>query len=141
MADFQVRGGDQLASLAKSLRQLDSSGEIKKQLARELREAGKPIAPDVKANLARLPRRGGLAADVTRRVKVGIRNSFSGEKAGVRLEAKHPTVDLASVEDGILRRTGQRVAGDSVADAVAAHQSQLLDACLDAVERAVDTIL
>lgn len=85
MSDFEVRGTEQLVRLAANLKKADP--ELRKQLLRQIREAGKPVAQDMKAGLrATFPNKGGFASRAAR-VPIGIRTRATGKSAGVRLQA------------------------------------------------------
>ena len=84
MTDVGVRGTEQLVRLAANLKAAEP--ELKKQLLREIRAAGKPVAQDMKAGLrATFPNAGGFASRAAR-VPIGIRTRMTGKQAGVRLQ-------------------------------------------------------
>lgn len=101
--NFRVDGVDTLREVGRALKEAGDGREIKRDLARELRAAGKPAADDMRTALAsRLPHGNGLAAFFTKK-KFSIRNRFSGNSAGIQMSTgkKH---QFAQVEDtGILR--------------------------------------
>lgn len=85
MTDVGVRGTEQLVRLAANLKKAEP--ELRKQLLRQIREAGKPVAVDMKAGLrATFPNAGGFASRAAR-VPIGIRTRTTGKAAGVRLQA------------------------------------------------------
>lgn len=99
--EFEVYGAQQLERLAKALKGADR--ELRKELLRRIRAAGKPVVAEMKRNLAsNMPQRGGLAADLGR-AKIGVRTKTSGSTSGVRIEARHSEHDLASIDRGIVR--------------------------------------
>lgn len=80
-----VRGAEQLVELGEALKRAPK--ELKLQLQREIREAGKPIVSDIKAGvLATFPNRGGMA-NLAARSTIGVRTRLTGRSAGVRIMA------------------------------------------------------
>lgn len=100
---IRVNGVDTLREIGRALKEAGDGKEIKRELTRELRKAGKPAAEDMRSTLAsRLPHGGGLAVLFTKK-KFSVRNRLSGANAGVRISTgkKH---QFAQVEDtGVLR--------------------------------------
>lgn len=85
MAATGVSGAEEFVRLAKHLAVADK--ELRKQLLRRIRDAGKPVAHDMKAGLrAQLPNKGGLA-NRGGRAPVGIRTRAAGKQAGIRIQA------------------------------------------------------
>lgn len=85
MAATGVSGAEEFVRLAKHLSVADK--ELRKQLLRRIRAAGKPVAHDMKAGLrAQLPNKGGLASRAAG-TPIGIRTRASGKSAGIRLQA------------------------------------------------------
>lgn len=101
--NFRIEGVDTIRAVGRGFKEAGDGKEIKRDLARELRAAGKPAADDMRATLAgQLPQGNGLAAFFTKK-KFSIRNRFSGNSAGIQMTTgkKH---QFAQVEDtGILR--------------------------------------
>lgn len=94
---FRVDGAEALRTVAKLLREQGDGKELKKQLAKELRQIAVPLSDLMREALAnKLPQRGGAARSF-RNARWSVRNRFSGENAGVRITSnkKH---DYASLE-------------------------------------------
>lgn len=100
---FRIEGADALRAVGRALKEAGEGKELKKDLARELRTAGKPAAEDMRAELAKaLPDRGGVSASLTKR-KFSVQTRLTGSGAGVRI-ATNKKHQYASLEDtGILR--------------------------------------
>lgn len=85
MVSDGVRGADQLKELGAALKGADK--DIKREMLRGFREAGKPLVKDVKAGiLATFPNKGGLA-DRVAKSSIGVRTRLTGKSAGVRVQA------------------------------------------------------
>ena len=85
MVSEGVSGAAQLRELGAALKGADK--DIKRELQRGFREAGKPLVKDLKAGvLATFPNRGGLA-NLAAKSTIGIRTRFTGKGAGVRVQA------------------------------------------------------
>lgn len=85
MVSEGVRGAEQLRELGVALKGADK--DIKRELQRGFREAGKETVKDIKAGvLATFPNRGGLA-NIAARSTIGLRTRFTGAQAGIRLQA------------------------------------------------------
>lgn len=62
--------------------------QLRKDLLREIRTAGKPTIEDIRASaLATLPNRGGLANRVGKDTKFGTRTRTAGRSAGVQIRS------------------------------------------------------
>ena len=86
-ADFKVTGADDLALLARRLKE-GGHGELRKELLRGIRDAGKVVVPKIKQDMAeKLPRRGGFAA-LAAREPISVRTRTSASGASVRLFRK-----------------------------------------------------
>jgi hypothetical protein len=93
---IEVQGADQLARLAKQLKEAGDKG-LQKELAQAINRALKPVKADIKASAGTLPSRGGLAARVAR---TPLRTRRS--KSGLRLVAKG-TLSLYHLDKGMIR--------------------------------------
>lgn len=84
--DIQVNGAEQLAALAKRLRQAGNR-DLRNELNRGLRRAARPLIADARAHARRtLPQRGGLNEVIARsKFRVSVR---TGRDPGVRIIAK-----------------------------------------------------
>lgn len=85
MASYGVSGAEEFVRLAANLKTADPV--LQKAMLRQIRDAGKPIAHDMKAGIrAQLPNRGGLASRAAG-APIGIRTRAAGRQAGIRLQA------------------------------------------------------
>ncbi|MBI1757976.1 MAG: hypothetical protein HYR62_01890 [Actinobacteria bacterium] len=102
MAGFDVRitGADQLATVAKSLKDAGNR-DLRRELFRSIQRATKPLKAEVKAEALRvLPNRGGLARMVSRsRLTTKTR---TGRSPGVTIVATGK-IDIGSLDRGRLR--------------------------------------
>jgi hypothetical protein len=99
----EVKGADQLARLAKALK--EQGGAIRKDFNKALTKAVQPLSRTVKQSAAStLPRRGGLAGDVARS-RVSRRVSDNRHGAGLRVFVKGP-YDLEALDRGIVHHPG-----------------------------------
>lgn len=146
--DFRIKGAESLAALGKTLRKVEGGNELRKELLRNLRAAGKPTADDIRANLRNgLPKRGGLAKKMGA-AKVATRNKLSGDNAGMRIDVKHTDHDIVSVDKGRLRHptfghgpfVNQKVKPDLVTDAFDDNAPRMREAVLDAMDTVLDQI-
>ncbi|MFJ2297388.1 hypothetical protein [Oerskovia paurometabola] len=101
--DFRVEGAQSLAALAKAMRRVGGGKELRKQLLSALREAGEPVADEMRTALAaKLPSRGGAAKLLTKKKKTfAVRNRLSDsakQSAGVRIVSTDATHDYQSLE-------------------------------------------
>lgn len=87
MGDFEVRNAQDLARLAKALKDAGRN-DLRKELLRRVRESGVETIPKIQASaLERLPRRGGLAAKVAAE-RASVRASYGGNAARVKIWRK-----------------------------------------------------
>lgn len=101
MADFEIRGAQQLAALAAKLK-AEGNGDLRKELLREIRGSAKKAIPDVRQSAFRtLPKRGGLAKRVGDQA-FGVQTRLSGSSASVRLAGKGMK-ELRDIDRGHLR--------------------------------------
>lgn len=100
--DLRVTGVEDFVALSKALKHAGAGG-LRKQLNKGLQEAVKPVIPKTRAAaLARLPKRGGLAAQVAKepqRVQVKTGEST----AGVRLVVGKRKGGAQSANAGTIR--------------------------------------
>ena len=104
MADFEVRGTEQLARLGRALRGADK--DLQREISKGLAEAVKPLQRLTRAASSRLPHRGGLAAKVARsrlssRVRGGATASVTLKPTGTQF--KDPRT-LTSIDQGRVYR-------------------------------------
>ena len=83
----RLRHGKDLARISRELRRMDDA-EIKRRFRRELRAAGAPMVPAVRASIAAIPVKGtsgstGLRRRLQRATRLMVRTS--GRQAGVRV--------------------------------------------------------
>jgi hypothetical protein len=93
---IEVQGADQLARLARQLKEAGDKG-LQAELGKAINRALKPVKADIKQSAGTLPNRGGLAARVAR---TPLRTRRS--KSGVRIVAKG-TLSLWHLDQGIIR--------------------------------------
>ena len=104
MIDIRIEGAEQLAALAKRLKQVGDK-ELRRELMRGIQRSTKPLRPAVQASArSRLPQRGGLAAEVGA-ARVRTRTRTAGEHVGVRVEVSSPRgdIDMRAIDRGRLR--------------------------------------
>jgi hypothetical protein len=95
-----IEGADQLARLAKQLKEAGDKG-LQAELGKAINRALKPVKADIKQSAATmLPKRGGLAAKVAKS-RITTRRR-TGRTAGVRLVATN-TISLYHLDKGIIR--------------------------------------
>ena len=86
-ADFEIRGSQDLATLAKRLKDAGRN-DLRKELLKGVRESGADTVLEIRASaLEHLPRRGGLAAKVAAE-KASMRASYAASGARVSLRRK-----------------------------------------------------
>ena len=87
MADFEIRGAQDLARLSKKLKDAGRN-DLRKELLRGVRESGADTVLKIRDSaLENLPRRGGLAAKVAAE-KASMRASYAAKGAHVQLKRK-----------------------------------------------------
>jgi hypothetical protein len=102
MVDVRVEGAQQLEELAALLKRIDDR-ELRKEMLRGLREAGKPMVRAAEdAARAKLPQAGGLNEWVAGS-KFAIRSKTSGRSAGIRVVATKRGHDLVGMNEGVVR--------------------------------------
>lgn len=85
MSDFEVRGAQEFYKLSKALKAAGRTG-IRKELNKRMKQAGKPLIPEVRAAaLEELPKRGGLAKRMAKRPIRVVTRTGSAHTAGVSL--------------------------------------------------------
>lgn len=98
---IEVRGADQLARLAKQLREAGDK-ELQKELNKAIFRATRPIKVDIKQSLAQnLPQRGGLARRAAA-TKLTTRRRTGQKIAGVRIVGRG-TLSLYHLNKGQVR--------------------------------------
>ena len=101
--DVDVRGLEQLESLARALK--GAAGKpLRAQLRKHMTAAAKPTVKAARASaLAKLPKRGGLAARVAGN-PVGIVTKLGGRDVSIRFRAQGKRVrDLEGIDQGTVR--------------------------------------
>lgn len=91
-----------LELLGRRLKTADKT--IRRDMLREIRQAGKPTVEDIKRSAREsLPASGGLA-DLVARQSYGVRTRLAGKSAGVRIQGTGRTVrGLRSIDAGAVR--------------------------------------
>lgn len=98
--DLSVTGAEELEKVGHRLVEI-GAGDLRKQLFKKIREAGKPLVADIRHSAAEeLPHRGGLA-DLIAKSRMGVRTRISGD-VSVRVVASSPH-DIAAINAGKLR--------------------------------------
>lgn len=101
-ADLTVRGAENLAGIARALKEA-GNGELRRELFKGLNRATKPLKADVKQSAIQLlPSRGGLNTIVAN-AKLTTSNRASGKNPGVRLTAKSQGHNLPPIDRGMVR--------------------------------------
>jgi hypothetical protein len=148
MVDVRVEGAERLAELAAVLKRLDDN-ELRKDMLRGLRAAGKPLARAAQgAARAKLPRGGGLNEWVAGS-KFAIRTKTSGRSAGIRVVGTKRGHDLVGMNEGLVRHPVFGGPGWSVTriqpgwwqDAIEGHAGQTREALgevLDDISAKID---
>jgi retron-type reverse transcriptase len=98
---IEIQGADQLARLAKQLREAGAK-DLQRELGQAINRATKPVKADIKRSFAEmLPHRGGLAKRAAA-TKLTTRRRTSAKTAGVRIVAKG-TLSLYHLNQGQIR--------------------------------------
>lgn len=85
--DFEIRGAEDLATLARRLKEAGRN-DLKKELQKGIREAGASTVLKIRESaLENLPRRGGLAARVAAE-KATVASRYSGSAARVTIRRR-----------------------------------------------------
>jgi hypothetical protein len=99
--DFEVRGSRDLALLGRRLKDV-GRGDLRRELLRGIRTAGREALPDVRQSAYRtLPRRGGLAERVGKQA-YSVQTRLSLGNASVRLVGRGMK-ELRDIDSGRLR--------------------------------------
>jgi hypothetical protein len=103
VTELTIHGADRLEKVAKALKD-GGHKELKKQLLRGFREAGKPVIREIRASaLEKLPRGGGLAALVAGS-QIGVRTRLGGNTVGVQIRGTNRSLQgLRRLDRGELR--------------------------------------
>src|SRR4051794_441543 len=89
VTNLRTSGVESLSELAVKLKRLER-GDLKRKLARDMREAAKPLIPAAQRSaLARLPVGGGLNR-VVASSKISVRTRLTGQNVSVRLVGRNP---------------------------------------------------
>lgn len=100
---IEVKGADQLADLAKALKQAGDK-DLQRELYAAINRAVKPVRADIKQSArSNLPRRGGLAADVARSSITTRRRSSVSRASGVQIVARNAKLSLHHLNKGQVR--------------------------------------
>jgi hypothetical protein len=98
---IEVQGADQLARLAKQLREAGAK-DLQAELGKAINRATKPVKADIKQSLGEmLPQRGGLAKRAAA-TKLTTRRRTSAKAAGIRIVARG-TLSLYHLNKGQIR--------------------------------------
>lgn len=93
MADFEIRGGDDLKRVARELKAA-GDGQLRRDLLRGIRESVKPGIPEVRASAAStLPKRGGLADRVAGQ-QYAVRTSLAAGRVSVLGKGMKELIDI-----------------------------------------------
>ena len=144
---IEVNGADQLARLAKQLREAGAK-DLQRELGQAINRATKPVKADIKQSFAQtLPNRGGLAKRAAA-TKLTTRRRTSANAAGVRIVGKG-TLSLYHLNKGQIRhRKGGKIgagkvqpttpgAWDKPTEAAAPKVRAELVAAMDAIGRKI----
>lgn len=102
MADFEVTGADQFLKLSKALKEAGRTG-LRRELNTGIRRAARPLVKKTRAEArSRLPKRGGLAAQVAKEPqRVQVRTGAS--TAGVRIVVGRGKGGARGANRGVVR--------------------------------------
>lgn len=159
MKDFEVRGADEFLKLSKALKAAGRT-EMRKELNKRMRQAGKPLIPKVRAAaLEELPKRGGLNRRMASRpIRVVTR---TGRDPGIKLVMprtqegyndgviRHPVFDkhkLARGKSGprakpvpwVTQRVGP---GEWFDDTIVANRGKVVPLLEQAIQTTLDDIV
>jgi hypothetical protein len=99
--DVQIKGAEELESLAKRLKAA-GDGDLRKELLAAIRKAARPLPAAVRASaMSQLPRSGGLAARVAGG-RLMTRTRLSGGSVGVKFESRG-IYNLRNINSGKIR--------------------------------------
>ncbi|MCM1972332.1 hypothetical protein [Streptomyces sp. G1] len=90
MIDVEVRGGEELARISRALRQMDNP-EVVKRFRKELREAAKPLVPEVRASIQAIPSRTGkgvLRAEMSKATRIEVRTGGRDANVSIRVDGR-----------------------------------------------------
>ncbi len=146
MTDIKVTGAEDFLALSKALKKAGRT-DMRKALAKGLKDATKPLIADTKAATSRLPQSGGLAARVAKApqtVKVltgktaGVKIAVGGKGGAARMadtgRVRHPVFGrpvfvTQSVDPGWFTQTledGAPVVRPKLIDAIEAVAAQIV---------------
>lgn len=155
MPDFiVVTGAEEIRLVGRIVRKLGDGRTIPNKMAKEIRRAVPPIRKAIKAHeIEILPHRGGLGRWVA---SGGIRASVrrGARTAGISLvqgrNSRGGRSDLRKIDRGMVRAPAwgnrkawhlQHVPAGAFTDAARAHVDDFRDACVIAVDKAVEEVL
>jgi hypothetical protein len=94
MIDIEVRGGGELVRINRALRAMDNP-EVTRRFRRELREAARPLVPQVRASIQAIPSRtgnGSLRAEMAKATRIEVRTAARDANVSIRVDGrKMPT--------------------------------------------------
>lgn len=146
-SDFDIKGADQLATLAKRLKELGDK-DLKREFSKAIGAATKPLVQELRQSARQtLPKRGGLAERVAKSQIRTVRRA-SSRTQGVRVTAKNPYV-LGRLDQGQLRHPvfGRNVWVDQTVksgwwtrptDAIGPDVRKGVEAAMEAMARKLD---
>lgn len=103
MADFEIRGADDIDALVKRIRTHADSKAIRKEMFQGLNRATKGVRGEMKEAIpAALPNRGGLAATIQKSTRLNT-SAKSGRYAGVTIWARNSRHDIRTLTGKRLR--------------------------------------
>jgi hypothetical protein len=109
---IEIRGANQLATLARDLREAGRK-DLQKELGQAINRAMRPVKDDVRQSAGTLPHHGGLAAEVAAS-KLTVRRRSSRGTAGLRLVARN-RLSLYHLNQGEVRhRKGGKIGAGRV---------------------------
>ena len=104
MPSVQVRGAEKLTRLADVLASHGEGKSIRRRLSKTIRDESDHITKEQRTNLAaRLPHRGGLAAEASTAGRFTIRTTLAGKSAGVTITDSWKGHDMRAIDAGLIR--------------------------------------
>jgi hypothetical protein len=144
---IEIRGADQLAKLARDLKDAGRK-DLQRELSQAINRAVKPVKQQISHEAsAVLPRRGGLAREASG-ARLATRRRATAKVAGVRLAVSKSPVSLWHLNQGIIRhrRDGKLIESQHTApgfwdrptEAAAGEVRRQLMVALDEISRKLD---
>lgn len=97
MADFEIRGADDVDALVKRIRTHADSKAIRKEMFQGLNRSTKPVRADMRDAIPKaLPQRGGLAREIQASTRFNT-SAKSGKNAGVTIWARNRGHDIRTL--------------------------------------------